>query len=119
VHLKRNYQNLVHNVFPEGLMGMLPLFSALATCLVALCCIEPGKPSRSAVVVLEMRDLGSKLPDLDLRNPDTMAGSFFGARERQALAEADMVPVTRSESMPSARSVLATRLPLTDVFRSK
>jgi methyltransferase (TIGR00027 family) len=81
---------LVHNLFPEGLMRMLPLLSALATCPVALYCIEPGKPSRSAVVVLEMRALGSKLPDVDLRNPDTLAGSFFGARERQALAEAGM-----------------------------
>jgi methyltransferase (TIGR00027 family) len=81
---------LVHNVFAEGLMRMLPLLSVLATCPVALYCIEPGKPSRSAVVVLEMRALSSKLPDVDLRNPDTLAGSFFGARERQALAEAGM-----------------------------
>jgi hypothetical protein len=81
---------LVHNVFPEGLIRMLPLLSGLATCLVALYCIEVAKPSRSAVVVLEMRALGSKLPDVELRNPDTLAGSFFGARERQALAEAGM-----------------------------
>jgi hypothetical protein len=40
--------------------------------------------------VLEMRALGSKLPDVDLCNPDTLAGSFFGARERQALADARM-----------------------------
>ena len=81
---------LVHNVFSEGLMHTLPLLSVLATCLAALYCTEAGKPSRSAVVVLEMRALGSKLPDVDLRNPDTQAGSFFGARERQALAEAHM-----------------------------
>ena len=80
---------LVCNVFPVDLMHMLAL-SLLPTCLAALYCIEPSKPSRSAVVVLEMRALGSKMPDLDLRNPDTLAGSFFGARERQALADAHM-----------------------------
>jgi lactoylglutathione lyase len=51
---------LVGNAFPEGLMHMLPLLSVLSTCLAALCCIEAAKPSRSAVVVLEMRALGSK-----------------------------------------------------------
>jgi hypothetical protein len=81
---------LVHNIFPEGLMHMLPLLSMLGTCLVALCCIQLGKPSRSAVVVLEMRALGSKLRDVDLRNCDTLASSFFGARERHALAETHM-----------------------------
>jgi hypothetical protein len=30
------------------------------------------KPARSAVVVLEMRALGAKLPDAELRNPDTL-----------------------------------------------
>lgn len=40
--------------------------------------------------MLEMRALGSKLPDVDLCNPDTLAGSFFGARERQALADTRM-----------------------------
>jgi methyltransferase (TIGR00027 family) len=78
------------NFFPNGWMHMLPPLSVLPTCLAALHSIPPAKPSRSAVVVLEMRALGSKMPDVDLRNPDTLACSFFGARERQALAEAQM-----------------------------
>jgi methyltransferase (TIGR00027 family) len=81
---------LVHNMFPEGLMHIIPLLSMLGTFLVTLYCVESAKPSRSAVVVLEMRALGSKLPDVELRNPDTLASSFFGARERKALAEAHM-----------------------------
>jgi methyltransferase (TIGR00027 family) len=81
---------LVHNMFQEVLMHMLPLLTLLGSCLVALYCIGSAKPSRSAVVVLEMRALGAKLPDVDLRNGDTLASSFFGARERQALVDAHM-----------------------------
>jgi len=81
---------LLRNVSPEGLMHMLPLLTVLTTRLEALVSIEPGKPSRSAVVVLEMRALGTKLPDVELRNSDALACFFFGARERQALADAHM-----------------------------
>jgi len=59
----------------------------LAPCVSALCAAEPGKPSRTAMLVLQMRALGAKLPDPDLRNPDTLAGRFFGTRERRVLAE--------------------------------
>lgn len=45
---------LVHKVFPEGLMHMIPLLSMLGTRLVVLCWIQLGKPSRSAVIVLEI-----------------------------------------------------------------
>jgi methyltransferase (TIGR00027 family) len=100
---------LVGNVFPEGLMHMLPLLSVLGTCLAALCCIEAAKPSRSAVVVLEMRALGSQLPDLDLRNPDTLAASFFGARERQALAEASMPALSDLDFVDAWKNLGAQR----------
>jgi hypothetical protein len=80
----------VLNFLPDGLMQVLPVLTVLPTCLAALYFVPPAKPSRSPVVVLEMRALGSKMPDVDLRNPDTLACSFFGARERQALAEAHM-----------------------------
>jgi methyltransferase (TIGR00027 family) len=78
------------NSLLHGLMHMIPLLSVLPTCLAALYSVPPAKPSRSAVVVLGMRALGSKMPDVDLRNPDSLACSFFGERERQALAEAHM-----------------------------
>jgi methyltransferase (TIGR00027 family) len=81
---------LALNFLPDGLLHMLPVLSVLPAYLAALYSISPAKPSRSAVVVLEMRALGSKMPYVDLRNPDILAGSFFGARERQALAEAHM-----------------------------
>jgi methyltransferase (TIGR00027 family) len=59
----------------------------LSTCVSALRAVEPGKPSRTAMLVLQMRTLGAKLPDPDMRNPDTLAGRFFGTRERRVLAE--------------------------------
>jgi methyltransferase (TIGR00027 family) len=59
----------------------------LAAYASALLAVEPGKPSRTAMLVLQMRALGAKLPDPDLRNPDTLAGRFFGTRERRVLAE--------------------------------
>jgi len=49
--------------------------------------VEPGKPSRTAVFVLQWRALGTTIPEPELRNPDTLAVRFFGARERQVLLE--------------------------------
>jgi methyltransferase (TIGR00027 family) len=49
--------------------------------------VEPGKPSRTAVFVLQWRALGTTIPEPELRNPDTLAIRFFGARERQVLLE--------------------------------
>jgi hypothetical protein len=34
-----------------------------------------------------LRALGAKQPDPELRNTDTLAGRFFGTRERRVLAE--------------------------------
>jgi methyltransferase (TIGR00027 family) len=59
----------------------------LAACATTLRAVEPGKPSRTAMQVLQMRAIGAKLPDPGRRNPDTLAGRFFGTRERQVLAE--------------------------------
>lgn len=50
--------------------------------------VEPGKPSRTAVFVLQWRALGTTIPEPELRNPDTLAVRFFGERERQVLLEA-------------------------------
>jgi hypothetical protein len=47
--------------------------------------VEPGKPSRTAVFVLQWRALGTTIPEPELRNPDTLAVRFFGERERQVL----------------------------------
>ena len=49
--------------------------------------VEPDKPSRTAVFVLQWRALGTTIPEPELRNPDTMAVRFFGERERQVLVE--------------------------------
>jgi methyltransferase (TIGR00027 family) len=51
--------------------------------------VEPGKPSRTAVFVLQWRALGTTIPEAELRNPDTLAVRFFGERERQVLLEAN------------------------------
>jgi methyltransferase (TIGR00027 family) len=49
--------------------------------------VEPGKPSRTAVFVLQWRAVGTTIPEPELRNPDSLAGRFFGARERRVLLE--------------------------------
>ena len=59
------------------------LTAMLAGWASALRAVEPGKPSRTAILVLQMRALGAKLPDPELRNPDTLAGRFFGTRATQ------------------------------------
>jgi hypothetical protein len=59
----------------------------LAACVSTLRAVEPGKPSRTAVLMLQMRAVGAKLPDADMRNPDTLAGRFVGRCERGVLAE--------------------------------
>lgn len=68
-------------------MRYLRLFVIMAVILPFAFSVEPGKPSRTAVVTLQMRALGTKVPDRELRNPDTLALKLFGARERQVLSE--------------------------------
>jgi methyltransferase (TIGR00027 family) len=59
------------------------------------------------VVTLQLRALGAKLPDEDLRNPDDLAASFLGKQERAILAAmpmgrvyADMEFATAWDAMP-------------------
>jgi methyltransferase (TIGR00027 family) len=68
-------------------MRTIRLLIVFAAFGLALYSVDPGKPSRTAVLMLQMRALGAGLPEQDLRNPDTLAARFFGARERQVLAE--------------------------------
>jgi methyltransferase (TIGR00027 family) len=68
-------------------MRYLRLFAMLAVILPLALSVEPGKPSRTAVLTLQMRALGTKMPDPELRNPDTLALELFGRRERQVLSE--------------------------------
>jgi methyltransferase (TIGR00027 family) len=68
-------------------MHCLRLFAILAVILPFALPVEPGKPSRTAVLTLQMRALGTKVPDAELRNPDALALKFFGARERKVLSE--------------------------------
>jgi len=65
------------------------LLSGLIFCAAIGHPVEPGKPSRTAALVLEMRALGLKLPESEMRNPDVLADRFFGARERQVLSDAN------------------------------
>jgi methyltransferase (TIGR00027 family) len=68
-------------------MRYLRLFSILIVIVPFAFSVEPGKPSRTAVQTLQMRALGTKVPDAELRNPDTLALKLFGAREREVLSE--------------------------------
>ena len=68
-------------------MRYLRLFALFAVMLPFASSVEPGKPSRTAVQTLQMRALGTKVPDPELRNPDTLALKLFGAREREVLSE--------------------------------
>ena len=52
--------------------------------------VEPGKPSKTAVVTLQLRALGAKLPAPELRNPDNLAVRLLGAQERALLREMPM-----------------------------
>ena len=49
--------------------------------------VEQGSPSKTAVYVAAARAVGSKHPDLQLRNPDYLAIKFLGSRERALLPE--------------------------------
>ncbi len=69
-------------------MRYLTLFAILAVILPFAFSVEPGKPSRTAVQTLQMRALGTRVPDPELRNPDTLALKLFGAREREVLSDA-------------------------------
>lgn len=68
-------------------MNCLRLFATFAVILPVAFPVEPGKPSRTAVQTLQMRALGTKVADPELRNPDTLALKLFGAREREVLSE--------------------------------
>jgi hypothetical protein len=86
----------VPDFLPDGWRRMLPVLSALPTCLAALHSIPPAKPSRSAVVVLEMRALGSKMPDVDLRNPDPcLAHLSTGKSSRKGEGKSGSVGTTQ------------------------
>ncbi len=63
--------------------------------------VEPGKPSRTAVFVLQWRALGTTIPEPELRNSDTLAVRFFGERERQVLLEANQ-PIFVGREFPAA-----------------
>ena len=52
--------------------------------------VEPGKPSKTAVVTLQLRALGARLPAPELRNPDNLAARLLGAEERALLREMPM-----------------------------
>jgi methyltransferase (TIGR00027 family) len=68
-------------------MRYLRLFSILTIMVPFAFSVEPGKPSRTAVQTLQMRALGTKVPDAELRNPDSLALKLLGAREREVLSE--------------------------------
>jgi hypothetical protein len=74
----------------------LRLFAILSVTLPFAFSVEPGKPSRTAVLTLQMRALGTKVPEPELRNPDTLAVGLLGARERQVLSEVGQTHLRRS-----------------------
>ena len=76
----------------EGTRGGRVNFSRLVCVVVAYAfaaprayTVEPGLPSRTAVVTMAARAMGTYDPDPSVRNPDWLAEHFIGAAERQLL----------------------------------
>ena len=70
-------------------LGQLAItFALLASISEAL---EPGLPSKTAVLIATARAVGSRDPNPEFRNPDYLAIKFLGPRERSILSpELDM-----------------------------
>lgn len=72
---------------------MRPFLKGVAAILLGLvqvhaaCAVEAGQPSRTALVTLALRALGTGLPEEAVRNPDTLAAAFLGERERELLRQ--------------------------------
>lgn len=67
----------------SALLGRLAIaFALLASTSEAL---EPGLPSKTAVLIAAARAVGSKDPNPEFRNPDYLAIKFLGPRERAIL----------------------------------
>ena len=68
--------------------------AALATGLAILSsspqAVEPGLPSKTAIWAAAARAVGAKNPDRKERNPDYLAVSFVGPRERAQLPDYDL-----------------------------
>jgi len=62
---------------------------ALAITIAALApCVEPGKLSKTSLLVAMWRAIGAGNPDAEMRNPDYLAGRFLGAQERALMSGA-------------------------------
>ena len=73
---------------PAQLSQLAITFVLLASTSQAL---EPGLPSKTAVLIATARAVGSKDPNPEFRNPDNLAIKFLGPRERALLSpELDM-----------------------------
>jgi len=59
---------------------------------VAAPCVEPGKPSKTSLLVAMWRAIGARNPDAEMRNPDYLAGRFLGAQERALMSETSTLP---------------------------
>ncbi len=68
--------------------------------------VEPGKPSATAVVTLQLRALGARLPDAQLRNPDYLAAALLGEQERAILAGMPMGRVYAEMDFAAAWSAM-------------
>jgi methyltransferase (TIGR00027 family) len=55
--------------------------------------VEPGLPSKTAVMIAAVRAVGSKNPNVADRNPDSFALKFLGPRERAILPDYPAVRV--------------------------
>jgi methyltransferase (TIGR00027 family) len=51
-------------------------------------CVEPGKPSKTSLLVSMWRAIGAGDPDAETRNPDYLARRFLGAQEGALMSEA-------------------------------
>jgi methyltransferase (TIGR00027 family) len=72
--------------------------------------VEPGLPSKTAIYVTAARAVGSKDPNLQLRNPDYLAIKFLGPRERAVLPD---IPLDALDlDFDSAMKQLGPHLPV-------
>jgi hypothetical protein len=80
-------------------LGQLAItFALLASLSEAL---EPGLPSKTAVLIDTARAVGSKDPNPQFRNPDYLAIKFLGPRERAILSpELDMSALASISTPP-------------------
>jgi methyltransferase (TIGR00027 family) len=79
--------------------------------------VEPGKPSKTAIMAAAFRAIGARNPDATFRNPDVLAGRFL-RREDVALLAASGLDLRRQMTLTGAelRDYLRQSIAITTNF---